>query len=72
MKTENQISITWHVEDVTNVRSDLTTDQVRDVLHNIKNNHDASIGVNWDVLDCVAELLFPKAATACLFDQGRG
>jgi hypothetical protein len=29
----------------------LTDNEVDDVLYNIKNNHDASIGVNWDNID---------------------
>lgn len=54
------ISITWHIDDVLNVRPELTKDQARSVLRNLDHNHDANIGINWDVIACVARLMFPE------------
>lgn len=48
---KNTITISWHILDVQNVRPDLTDAQARDVLEALERNHDASIGVNWDVID---------------------
>ena len=52
------ISIVWHVEDVLHVRPDLTELQALEVLEAAKHNHDATIGINWDVLTVTAECLF--------------
>lgn len=57
---ENEISICWHVDDVLSIRPDLSDAQARDVLHNAKHNHDASIGICWDVLSTIAGLLYPE------------
>ena len=51
MDHTTEISITWHAEDVLNQDDTLTPEQVGMVLDRIKNNHDANIGVNWDVID---------------------
>jgi len=54
------IAIQWNVEDVQSVRSDLTADQCREVLAEVRDRHDATIGVNWDVLEQIADTLFPE------------
>jgi hypothetical protein len=54
------IEISWHVDDVKEVRPDLTNDQAREVLAQAKHRHDASIGINWDVLAIHADDLFPR------------
>ena len=56
------ISIVWHVEDVLHVRPDLTELQALEVLEAAKHNHDATIGINWDVLTVTAECLFGEGA----------
>lgn len=58
LRTE-EIAITWHIEDVQGVRSDLTDQQASDVLIHLKKNHDATVGINWDTLEIVADILFP-------------
>ncbi len=52
---EDTISITWHIEDVLHENPDLTDLQARQVLARAKRNHDATIGINWDVLAYHAE-----------------
>jgi hypothetical protein len=46
----------WCVEDVLCVAKDrkvkLTKKQARKILADIDHHHDASIGINWDVIDC--------------------
>ena len=47
----DEITISWHIEDVQQQDSTLTDDEARQVLQLIKRNHDANIGVNWEVID---------------------
>jgi hypothetical protein len=49
----------WCVEDVQSVRPDLTDGQCREVLQQCHRIHDATVGINWDVLRFVADDLFP-------------
>ena len=50
----------WHVDDVFNQRPDLTEDQAIEVLAFIAKKFDANIGINWDVIDCAADYLYPE------------
>jgi hypothetical protein len=61
--TERYIDDRWYESDVLNVRTDLTSDQAWEVLLFVKNTHDASIGINWDVLKAAAEELYPEEIT---------
>ncbi|WP_206352401.1 hypothetical protein [Tautonia rosea] len=55
------IAITWSVEDVLEIRPDLSEVQAIQVLQWAKRKHDATIGINWEVLACHAEFLFGDA-----------
>lgn len=59
VRDHDTIAIEWHIDDVFSERPDLSAEQALDVLQYIKDNHDASIGVNWDVINYVANLLYP-------------
>jgi hypothetical protein len=50
----------WSVEDVQVQRPDLNLEQAADVLQSIAINFDAEIGINWEVIDCVAEIRYPE------------
>ena len=54
----DEITIVWSTEDVLCTRPDLTKDQAREVLYELDHNHDASIGINWEVIEIVAENMF--------------
>ncbi len=54
------ICIKWHIDDVLSVRPDLTPSQTWKVLERIRRNHDANVGVNWDVIEIVSDILFPE------------
>ena len=54
----DEITIKWHVDDVLSVRPDLTKDQAREVLYELDHSHDASLGINWEVIEIVAENMF--------------
>ena len=60
MNYQDEISITWTIDDVLYIRPNLTIDQAREVLQEIKLNHDASIGINWTVIEFWCDELFPK------------
>lgn len=62
LEEENSIAIRWHIEDVACVYPELSDEESREVLRRIKKNHDAEIGVNWDVIRHVANDLFPATA----------
>jgi hypothetical protein len=53
------IEISWHIDDVKELRPDLSDAQARVVLEHARDQHDASIGINWDVLTFHADDLFP-------------
>lgn len=56
----DSISITWSIDDVQEVRPDLTKDQCREVLAAVGDRHDATLGVNWDTLSIIADQLYPE------------
>lgn len=45
-----RISIRWYIEDVAMVQPELSPDECYQVLLNADRQHDAAIGINWDVL----------------------
>lgn len=51
----DKISIVWGIEDVKAVAPKLTDAQCREVLQTAERQHDASVGINWDVLKFHAE-----------------
>ncbi len=53
-----QIGIVWSIEDVQEVRPDLTNAQAWEVLQLVERCHDANFGVSWDTLDMAAQTLF--------------
>ena len=57
----HQIALIWGIEDVQEVCPDLTEEQAWQVLQNADRHHDATIGINWDTLECHAEMLFGDA-----------
>jgi hypothetical protein len=51
----------WGVEDVLEVRPDLSEDQCWEVLQSVDRHKDAELGINWQTLEIIAELLFGDA-----------
>jgi hypothetical protein len=58
--TDNAIYVEWHISDVKDNHEGLTDDQCREVLQRVKYNHDANIGINWDVIDATVNQLFSR------------
>jgi hypothetical protein len=57
---DDEIAIIWSVEDVMMECDWLTEDQALEVLHDIDHNHDATIGINWEVINYNAQWRYPK------------
>lgn len=53
-----QIASIWGIEDVQSIRPDLSDDQAWEVLQTASREEDATIGINWDILEFHAEALF--------------
>ena len=51
----------WCVEDVLEIRPDLTHEQAAAVLDAVIAKHDASCGIGWDTLEQFAEMLYGEA-----------
>ena len=47
--------VEWCIDDVLQQDSTLTREQAIEVLELLDNKHDATIGINWDVIDCAIE-----------------
>jgi len=56
----DEITITWCIMDMQEIRPDLTDQQAREVLHHAKRCHDddCNIGITWDTLTIWARELF--------------
>ena len=56
------VAVFWHTSDVQERYRELTTEQARQVLQHVSGrNHDANVGINWDVIDAAVLTLFPNA-----------
>ena len=55
-----EIEIKWHIEDIQSIRPDLSDEQASIVLTHLHRNHDASVGINWEVIETEADILYPS------------
>jgi hypothetical protein len=61
LANRGQIALIWSIEDVQEIRPDLSAEQAWEVLDRVEHKHDAALGVSWDTLECHAEDLFGDA-----------
>lgn len=61
LNNQMQIAVIWSVEDVQSIRPDLTAQQAWEVLQFCRKAHDACVGINWEVLEASANILFPES-----------
>ena len=54
-EVKTEIQITWTIKDVKSRDSTLSDNDAIGILLSIKDNHDAAVGVNWDVIDAAIE-----------------
>ena len=55
---DDTISISWHIDDIREEYKGahkLTDDDCREILRRMKANHDATIGINWEVISVVTD-----------------
>jgi hypothetical protein len=60
LRRQGYIAVLWSIEDVTAVRPDLTDGQAMEVLERCLDKMDAEIGINWLVIETIAEDMFPE------------
>jgi hypothetical protein len=66
LATDRKIAVVWCIEDVQEVRPDLTDEQAWEVLQQVKHTHDCNYGITWDTLEIIAQNLYgdaPEIAT---------
>jgi hypothetical protein len=59
-RASKKINIEWHIDDVLEIRPDLDDRKAMNVLFMVERKHDATVGVNWEVLDFWATELYPE------------
>ena len=59
LEAQGYLVVLWHFDDVQEIRPDLTDAQCRKVLKRCKEKMDATIGIDWDILELYANDLFP-------------
>ena len=60
LQAQGCIAVIWSIDDVKQERPDLTDEQCMEVLQQCERQHDASIGINWEVICIHADNLFPE------------
>jgi hypothetical protein len=60
LKSQGCVAVLWCIEDVHTVRPDLTDEQAMKVLEACVDDHDAEFGINWLVIETVADDMFPQ------------
>jgi len=58
MKQHKTIQIIWSIKDVLEVRPDLSDDQAEAVLVEAAEHHSPDVGINYSVLESIAEALY--------------
>jgi hypothetical protein len=58
---QGMVAIIWEIGDVQDVRGKLTDKEAMHVLRFAEDHHDATLGVNWDTLEMIAEELYPDS-----------
>lgn len=53
----NQINVSWHIDDIKHQDNSLNDEQARTVLAYLKKDHDATIGINWDVISTTIDIV---------------
>ncbi|MEW4571325.1 hypothetical protein AB1L88_25915 [Tautonia sp. JC769] len=66
----SQIASIWGIDDVISIRPDLSHEQAWEILLQAEKQHDANIGINWDVLSCHASHLCGDAPESAEAGEG--
>lgn len=60
LKAHGYIASIWHIDDVKEVHPGFTDAQAMETLESVQRNHDAEIGINWEVLRLHADFIQRK------------
>lgn len=60
MNNKDSIAIEWTIDDVLDIRPDLSRDEARQVLREVDEEHDAEIGINIFVIQDTADRMFEE------------
>ena len=55
----DSVAVPWSIQDVYNMRDDLDSNQAKEVLDYIKENHCSGQGINYHVIEETAQKLYP-------------
>ncbi len=58
----DQITITWHISDVMELRPELTASQARTILRYVQENHDGNVGINYEVITSAADFALSQGS----------
>lgn len=61
LEKHRKIAAIWCIEDVQEVRPDLTAQQAWEVLQEVDRHHDAEFGITWQSLQYAADEMFGVA-----------
>ena len=59
--SSRQIAIIWDIDDVKSLDLELDDEQCLEVLLRAQKNHDANLGINWEVLEHHAQCVRSEA-----------
>ncbi len=62
----DRITISWHISDVMELWPELTASEARAILRYVEKNHDANVGINYDVITSAADFVLSQDAKAGL------
>jgi hypothetical protein len=60
LRQRRQVAVIWSIDDIQEVRPDLTDDQAWQVLQCCHDKHDGELGLTWTTIEIVADDLFPE------------
>jgi hypothetical protein len=60
LEQEHVIGHFWGIDDVQEVRPDLSDDQAWEVLQTVDRRLDSNLGINWEIVQIIADGLFPE------------
>jgi hypothetical protein len=65
-----QVAVIWGIEDVQSVRPHISDDQAWEVLCQCRRIHDCSYGFTWELIEFVADDMFPPRDTDETTEEG--
>lgn len=63
----HDVAIRWNIEDVQSL-AELTQGEAESVLEDLEGEHDANVGIKWDVIESAIRERFPKAIFRSAWD----